>query len=221
MGDADQAEEEVGDGVAGGEEAREFFVQPDRLDQHCGEVVRCHINPRQLLHCLRARAQQQSPHRARAGRAGAPAQQIPPADGVLALVGGGVLDLFGLCDDPGVVEGLGFEVGDDGFGEVDLAVGDEPAGGFREPGDGGEEDGDEDELEGEGEAPGDGAGDEGEAVGYPGRGLTWLFCRIWVEGYQFEREKPAMFKIISMTTSLPVLPLVLILQARREKGVNC
>lgn len=86
------------------------------------------------------------------------------------------MDFFGLGDDPGVVEVFGFEVGDDGFGLFDVAVGDEPAGGFGEPGDGGEEDDDEDELEGEGEAPRYGAVDEGEAVGYPGWDLALFLC---------------------------------------------
>jgi len=127
---------------------------------------------------------------------------------VLALIGGGPLDFLGLGDDPGVVEVFGFEVGDDGFGLFNVAVGDEPARGFGEPWDGGEEDEDEDELEGEGEAPGYGAVDEREAVGYPGRVLaSFLFgTLLWgFNGYQFDREKPAMFKIISMTTNLPVI----------------
>ena len=77
------------------------------------------------------------------------------------------MDFFGFGDDPGIVGGEGFEVGDYSFGGGYFTVSDEPAGGFGEPGDGGEENKDEDELEGEGETPGDGSRDEGEAVGYP------------------------------------------------------
>ena len=153
VGDADKREQEVGNTVAGREQPREFLVQSDGLDQHGREVVARHVNPGELLHGLRSRAQQESPHRARARVGGLAAEEVPPADGMLALVRGGPLNLFGLGDDPRVHDVFGFEVGDDGFGGFDFAVRDEPAGGFGEPGDGAEEDDDEDELEGEGQAP--------------------------------------------------------------------
>lgn len=88
---------------------------------------------------------------------------------MFTLIVGGPLDFLGLSYDPGVIEVFGFEIGDDGFGLFNVSVGDEPAGRFGEPWDGGEEDEDEDKLEGQGEAPGYRAVDKGEAVGYPGR----------------------------------------------------
>ncbi len=74
VGDADEAEEEIGDGVAGCEQPCELLVQPNGLDQHRGQVVRRYINARQLLHRLRACSKYQPSDCARARGAGAAAQ---------------------------------------------------------------------------------------------------------------------------------------------------
>ena len=67
---------------------------------------------------------------------------------MFSLILGSPLDFFGPGDDPGVVDDFGFKVGDDGLSFFDLAVGDELAGGFGEPGDGGEEGEGEEKLKG-------------------------------------------------------------------------
>ena len=61
--DADQGEEEVRDGIAGGEEASELVVEADGLDEHRGEVVGGDVDARKLLHGLRARAEEQAADR--------------------------------------------------------------------------------------------------------------------------------------------------------------
>jgi hypothetical protein len=74
---------------------------------------------------------------------------------VFPLVGGGEADLLEFGLDVGVIDGGALDVGEDEFGFVDAVLCDQPARGFGEPGDGGEEDDDEDELQRQGDAPGD------------------------------------------------------------------
>lgn len=44
VGDSDEGEEEVGDAVAGCEEAGHGFAEADGFDEDCGEVVGCYVD---------------------------------------------------------------------------------------------------------------------------------------------------------------------------------
>ena len=120
-----------------------------------------------MLHSLRSSAEKKAADRTCARRTSPAAKEVPPADTVLALEVDRVLDFLGLSDNVGVQDVFGLQVCDDLLGFLDLSMGNEPSGGFWQPRNRCIEDEDEDELEREWESPGDGAVDEGEAIGDP------------------------------------------------------
>lgn len=146
MGDADEAEEEIADRVAGGEQAGLAVSQTDGVDEDEGKVVGCHIDATaryasvrglwrmpqkdapELLHGLGAHAEDEAADGAGAGPfAGAPSEEVLPGNGVPPLIVDGPLDVLGLGDDVGVVDVPALQVGQDLVGFLNAALGDEPA----------------------------------------------------------------------------------------------
>lgn len=202
--EADEGGGEVGHCIYGGEEAGGGTGEADRLGKDIGEVVAYYVDARQLLHRLRADAKDES----------------EVGFGVAFDVRGlllynGLFDFFEILFHVEEVSGAGVIEGDhDLEGFFVPFLGDQPAGGFREP-EGGEVDyEDEEELEAQGEAPCELGVKEAEEIWSCVRDVYLDAAEAGLQVIQHEIARPPIFTTINAIPVLPRLEVLLVSEAQ-------